>query len=74
MSVPNVFTSETMKNLFDGVASKDVSPTVVMSARGLIDREPEYSQVAARLLLDELTRRVTELYWRWRAERKPLPK
>jgi ribonucleoside-diphosphate reductase alpha chain len=45
---------ETMKNLFDGVAIKDVSPTVVMSARGLIDREPEYSQVAARLLLDEL--------------------
>ena len=46
--------NETLKNLFDGVAIKDVSPTVVMSARGLIDREPEYSQVAARLLLDEL--------------------
>jgi len=46
--------TETMKNLFDGVPAKDVSPTVVMSARGLIDREPEYSQVAARLLLDEL--------------------
>jgi ribonucleoside-diphosphate reductase alpha chain len=46
--------AETMKNLFDGVPAKDVSPTVVMSARGLIDREPEYSQVAARLLLDEL--------------------
>jgi len=45
---------ETLKNLFDGVPLKDVSPTVVMSARGLIDREPEYSQVAARLLLDEL--------------------
>jgi len=45
---------ETMKNLFDGVNNKDVSPTAVMSARGLIDREPEYSQVAARLLLDEL--------------------
>ncbi len=46
--------NETLKNLFDGVSIKDVSPTVVMSARGLIDREPEYSQVAARLLLDEL--------------------
>jgi len=44
----------TLKNLFDGVAQKDISPTAVMSARGLIDREPEYSQVAARLLLDEL--------------------
>ncbi|MCZ6469917.1 MAG: ribonucleoside-diphosphate reductase subunit alpha, partial [Gammaproteobacteria bacterium] len=46
--------AETMKNLFDGVPAKDVSPTVVMSARGLIDNEPEYSQVTARLLLDEL--------------------
>jgi ribonucleoside-diphosphate reductase alpha chain len=46
--------AETIKNLFDGVPLKDVSPTVVMTARGLIDREPEYSQVAARLLLDEL--------------------
>ena len=45
---------ETLRNLFDGVPEKDVSPTVVMSARGLIDREPQYSQVAARLLLDEL--------------------
>ena len=44
----------TLHNLFDGVPEKDVSPTVVMSARGLIDHEPEYSQVAARLLLDEL--------------------
>ncbi|MCP4469510.1 MAG: ribonucleoside-diphosphate reductase subunit alpha [Gammaproteobacteria bacterium] len=46
--------AHTMKNLFDGVAFKDVSPTAVMSARGMIDHEPEYSQVAARLLLDEL--------------------
>ncbi|MDH5353468.1 MAG: ribonucleoside-diphosphate reductase subunit alpha [Gammaproteobacteria bacterium] len=45
---------ETLRNLFDGVPEKDVSPTVVMSARGMIDREPQYSQVAARLLLDEL--------------------
>jgi ribonucleoside-diphosphate reductase alpha chain len=46
--------AQTMKNLFDGVAYKDVSPTAVMSARGMIDREPEYSEVAARLLLDAL--------------------
>jgi len=44
----------TLKNLFDGVPASDVSPTVVMSARGLIDNEPQYSHVAARLLLDEL--------------------
>jgi ribonucleoside-diphosphate reductase alpha chain len=46
--------NDTLKNLFDGVPASDVSPTVVLSARGLIDSEPQYSQVAARLLLDEL--------------------
>ncbi len=46
--------NDTLKNLFDGVAQADISPTLVMSARGMIDREPEYSQVAARLLLDAL--------------------
>ena len=46
--------AHTIKNLFDGVALKDVSPTAVMSARGMIDSEPQYSEVAARLLLDAL--------------------
>ena len=45
---------ETLKNLFDGVPETDINPTAVMSARGFIDREPQYSQVAARLLLDAL--------------------
>ncbi len=52
--------ADTIKNLFDGVASKDVSPTLVMTARGMIDQEPEYSQVAARLLLDDLRRETLE--------------
>lgn len=46
--------ADTMKHLFDGIPTKDVSPTLIMSARGLIDNEPEYSNVAARLLLDTL--------------------
>lgn len=44
------------RNLFDGVKEGDVSQTLVMSARTLIDQEPNYSQVAARLLLDILRR------------------
>ncbi|MES9946776.1 MAG: ribonucleoside-diphosphate reductase subunit alpha [Candidatus Thiodiazotropha sp.] len=44
------------RNLFDGVKENDVSQTLVMSARTLIDQEPNYSQVAARLLLDILRR------------------
>lgn len=46
--------NDTLRNLFDGVAESDVSPMMVMSARSLIDIEPDYSHVAARLLLDSL--------------------
>ena len=45
---------DTLRNLFDGIAECDICPMMVMSARALIDIEPEYSQVAARLLLDSL--------------------
>ncbi len=44
------------RNLFDGVKENDVSQALVMSARTLIDQEPNYSQVAARLLLDIMRR------------------
>lgn len=43
-----------VKNLFDGVTEEDVSNALVMSARTLIEKEPDYSRVAARLLLDKL--------------------
>lgn len=43
-----------MKNLFDGVAEKDVSSALIMTARSMVERDPEYSYVTARLLLDSL--------------------
>ncbi|WP_363184868.1 ribonucleoside-diphosphate reductase subunit alpha [uncultured Thiocystis sp.] len=48
--------TETLRNLFDGVREADVGQALVMSARTLIEQEPQYSQVAARLLLDLLRR------------------
>ncbi len=45
---------ETLRNLFDGVPEKDIAPTLVMSARTKIETEPNYSFVAARLLLDNM--------------------
>ncbi|TNF94349.1 MAG: ribonucleoside-diphosphate reductase subunit alpha, partial [Gammaproteobacteria bacterium] len=45
---------DTLRNLFDGVAESDVCPSMVMNARTLIEKEPNYSFVAARLLLDSL--------------------
>ncbi|MGD2117646.1 MAG: ribonucleoside-diphosphate reductase subunit alpha [Chromatiales bacterium] len=46
--------NDTCRNLFDGVKEADVSQALVMSARTLIEKEPNYSFVAARLLLDIL--------------------
>lgn len=45
---------DTLRNLFDGIAEKDVGQAMAMSARVLIEREPNYTYVAARLLLDTL--------------------
>ncbi len=45
-----------LRNLFEGVNEQDVNPALVMSARTLIEKEPDYTYVAARLLLDNLRR------------------
>ena len=51
---------ETCRNLFDGVKESDVSKALVLSARTKIDKEPNYSYVAARLLLDTLRREALQ--------------
>jgi ribonucleoside-diphosphate reductase alpha chain len=48
--------TDTLRNLFDGVREDDVGQALVMSARAMIEKDPQYSQVAARLLLDVLRR------------------
>jgi len=45
---------ESKRSLFDGVAEADVSKALIMSARTFIEREPNYTYVAARMLLDDL--------------------
>ncbi len=50
----DVVLEETRRNLFDGIEEKDLREALVMSARVMIEREPNYSRVAARLLLDKL--------------------
>jgi len=45
---------ETLKNLYSGVKHSDVQVSLVMTARTLVEKEPNYSFVAARLLLDTL--------------------
>ncbi|MGH8474161.1 MAG: ATP cone domain-containing protein, partial [Methylococcales bacterium] len=54
---------ESMRSLFDGVPEKDVGPSLVMSARTRIEKEPSYSYVTARLLLDGIrSEALTFLY------------
>ncbi len=51
---PAAVLQETLRNLFDGVPEKEVNTALVMSARTLIEKDPNYSFVAARLLLDSI--------------------
>ncbi len=45
---------ETMRNMYDGVKTSEIDKALVMSARGRIEREPAYTYVAARMLLNQI--------------------
>ncbi|MBX2807678.1 MAG: ribonucleoside-diphosphate reductase subunit alpha [Cellvibrionaceae bacterium] len=45
---------EATRNLYDGVALNDINTSLVITARTLIEQEPNYSYATARLLLDKL--------------------
>ena len=45
---------EALKNLYDGVTEHELSTSLVITARTMIEQEPNYSSVAARLLMDNL--------------------
>jgi ribonucleoside-diphosphate reductase alpha chain len=51
---PELVVSESLKNLFDGIAELEINRVLLMTARMLIEKEPNYTYVAARLLLDSL--------------------
>jgi len=51
---PDRILKATLKDLYDGVAVEEVRKGVVLSARALIEKDPAYSYVTARLLLDAL--------------------
>ncbi|MGE0312428.1 MAG: ribonucleoside-diphosphate reductase subunit alpha [Lautropia sp.] len=50
--------AETMKNLYDGVPLDEVYKSAILSARSLIEKDPAYSRVTARLLLHTVRREV----------------
>jgi len=46
--------AEAKRNLYDGITAKELASALVMAARTLVEQEPNYSYVTARLLLDDL--------------------
>lgn len=50
--------SETRRNLYSGISQDELAQAPILAARTLIETEPDYSKVSARLLLDKLRREV----------------
>jgi len=55
---PAVVVDHALRNLYDGMPVAEVDQALILAARTLIEREPAYSRVAARLLLQALEREV----------------
>ena len=51
---PDPVLAETRRNLYDGITPDELSLAPVMAARALVETEPNYAYVSARLLLDRL--------------------
>ena len=51
---PNLIIEEANKNLYDGVTEEDARTSLVMTARTLVEQEPNYTYVTARILLDNI--------------------
>jgi ribonucleoside-diphosphate reductase alpha chain len=48
---PEAILEATLRDLYDGVPMEEVRKSIVLAARGLIEKDPAYSYVTARLLL-----------------------
>ncbi|HEX4929007.1 MAG TPA: ribonucleoside-diphosphate reductase subunit alpha [Burkholderiales bacterium] len=51
---PEAILETTLRDLYDGVAMDEVRKSAVMAARALIEKDPAYSFVTARLLLNSI--------------------
>ena len=50
--------TETLRNVYDGIPLDEVQKATIMSARTLIERDPDYTYVTARLLLQTIAKEV----------------
>lgn len=57
MDVPSVI-GKVRQEMYDGIKTKDIHEVLIMVVRSLIERDPAYSTIAARLLLQTMYREV----------------
>ena len=55
---PRLILQETLKNLYDGVPMEEVRKSAILAARAMLEKEPAYTYVTARLLLNTIRREV----------------
>ena len=53
---PEELLESTILNFYEGIKEKEVDQALIMAAKAKIERDPVYSQIASRLLLDMLYR------------------
>lgn len=51
---PEHILSETLNNLYDGVSVDEVNKSAILAARAMIEQDPAYDKVTARLLLNTI--------------------
>ena len=56
--VPAAILEATLRDLYDGVPMAEVRKSAILAARALIEKEPGYSYVTARLLLETIQQEV----------------
>src|SRR5690606_3528029 len=50
--------AETVKNVYDGVPVEELHKSTILAARALMEKDPAYSQVTARLLMHTIRKEV----------------
>jgi ribonucleoside-diphosphate reductase alpha chain len=70
----NAVLGETLKNLYDGVPLAEVHKSAILAARALVETDPDYGRLSARLLLHAIRREVlgeeadqASMTWRYAA-------
>ncbi|MFY7981743.1 MAG: ribonucleoside-diphosphate reductase subunit alpha [Limnohabitans sp.] len=55
---PEPIVSETMRNLYDGVPMEEVYKASILASRTLIEKDPDYTYVTARLLMHTIAKEI----------------